>query len=139
MRFRINSRSAAIAAVSAAVLVPLGVFGAPALARSAAAASQYEYGGSSQYQYKVAVCHHTHSKKHPWHVINVSSSAVQAHMKHGDTLAPCPTAPPVQTKHASGQNDDQTSSGSHGKSGQQHGQSGDQHGQSGSHGNGHNK
>ena len=98
-----------LAAVSAAILIPLGVFGAPALARSASAASQYQYGGSSsQYQYKVALCHHTHSKKHPWHVITVSSSAVAAHMKHGDTPAPCPTAAPAQTKHASGQDDDQT-------------------------------
>jgi hypothetical protein len=146
VRFRINSRSAALAAVSAAVLVPLGVFGAPALARSAAAASQYEY-GSGATQYKVAICHHTHSKKHPWHVINVSSSAVKAHMKHGDTLAPCPAPPPAQPKHASGNDDSSTTSGSshgqsgdqHGKSGEQHGQSGDEHGQSGSHGNGHGK
>jgi hypothetical protein len=154
VKSRISSRSAAIAAVSAAILVPLGVFGAPALARSAAAASQYQYGGSSQYEYKgggkVALCHHTHSKKHPWHVITVSSSAVKAHLKHGDTPAPCPAAPAAQQKHASHKDDDngtQTTSGTahgqsgdqHGKSGEQHGNSGEQHGQSGSHGNGHGK
>lgn len=143
MRFRISSRGTAIAVVSTAVLVPLGVFGAPALARSTAAAHQYGHSGSAQYQYKVALCHHTHSKKHPWHVITVSSSAVNAHLKHGDTPAPCPTAAPAQSKHASGTSDDnqtQTTSGDqHGKSGEQHGQSGEQHGQSGSHGNGHGK
>jgi hypothetical protein len=143
VRFRSNGRAAALAAVSAAVLVPLGVFGAPALARSASAASEYEYSSSSQYQYKVAVCHHTHSKKHPWHVINVSSAAVKAHLRHGDTLAPCPTTAPAPVNHGSGQNSSGGSHGQsgdqHGKSGDQHGQSGEQHGQSGSHGNGHGK
>ena len=156
MRFRTNGRVTATAAVSAAILVPLGVFGAPALARSAAAASQYQYGGSSQYQYKgkVQLCHHTHSKKHPWHVITVSSAAAKAHMRHGDTPAPCPTAPAPTTKHGSahdavvqtpsaphGQSGEQhgQSSEQHGQSGEQHGQSGEEHGQSGSHGNGHGK
>lgn len=150
MKFAFSRRSAAIAVVSAGVLVPLGVFGAPALARSAAAASEYQYGGSSQYQYKVQVCHRTHSKKHPWHVISVSSAAVPAHLRHGDTLAPpCPpTAAPAAPVHGnsghgnsghgnSGDNQGETghgSSGSHGNSGQ-HGNSGD-HGNSGSHGNG---
>lgn len=144
MSFRSTSRSAAIAAVSAAILVPLGVFGAPALARSTAAAHEYGHSGSAQYQYKVALCHHTHSRKHPWHVITVSSAAVQAHMKHGDTPAPCPTAPPAHTKHVSGSSDDNdtqtTSSGDqHGQSGDQHGKSDEPHGQSGSHGKGHDK
>ena len=85
--------------MTAAFIVPLGVFGAPALARSASAASQYQYSGSSQYQYKVAICHFTHSKKHPWHVIVVSSHAVKAHLRHGDTLGTCPTAAPASTKH----------------------------------------
>jgi hypothetical protein len=136
-----NSRSTAIAAVSAAILVPLGVFGAPALARSAASASQYEYGGSSSHQYKVALCHHTHSTKHPWHVINVSSAAVKAHLKHGDALAPCPTTAPAPVKHGNDTSGtaQNGSSDQHGKSGEQHGQSGEQHGQSGSHGNGHGK
>ena len=89
---RFNYRAWTAAAVSAAFFVPLMVFGAPALANSVAAASQYEYSGSSQYQYKVLICHHTHSKKHPWVTIRIPSSAWKAHKKHGDLLGPCSTA-----------------------------------------------
>lgn len=103
MRFRPTGRIAALALVTAAVIVPLGVFGAPALARTASAVSQYGRSSSSQYQYKVAICHHTHSKKHPWHVITVSNKAVAKHMlRHGDTLAPCPTTPPTAPTHGHG-------------------------------------
>ena len=87
-----------------AVLVPLGVFGAPALARTASAVSQYGHSASSQYQYKVAICHRTHSKKHPYHVIVVSNKAVAKHMlRHGDTLAPCPTTVGAPTHHGNSQ------------------------------------
>ena len=136
-------RTLAAAAVSAAFLVPLGVFGAPALAKSAASASQYEYSGSSQYQYKVTICHHTHSKKHPMHTIKVSSSAVKAHMKHGDTVGACAptTASAKKHGHSQGKKDDDhnssTSSSSSSTSGSEHGKSGDDHGKSGDdHGNG---
>ena len=102
MRFRPSGRTAALALVTLAVLVPLGVFGAPALARTASSADQYG-SGSSQYQYKVAICHHTHSKKHPYHVIVVSNKAVAKHMlRHGDTLAPCPTTAPAAPTHGHG-------------------------------------
>ena len=94
-----NYRPWLAAAVSAAFFIPLLVLGGPALAKSAASASQYEYGGSSQYQYrgKVAICHHTHSKKHPWVQISVGASAAKAHLRHHDTLGPCPARrrPPV--------------------------------------------
>jgi hypothetical protein len=106
VRFLPTSRTAALALVTLAVIVPLGVFGAPALARTASAVSQYGHSSSSQYQYKVAICHHTHSKKHPYHVIVVSNKAVAKHMlRHGDTLAPCPTTAPAAptTKHGHGQ------------------------------------
>jgi len=127
---RFNYRAWTAAAVTAAFFVPLMVFGAPALANSVAAASQYEYSGSSQYQYKVTLCHHTHSKKHPWHQISVGAPAVKAHLKHGDYLGACTTPPPASPatapKHGK--------SGSKGKSGT-HGNSGSQ-GQSGTNGNG---
>jgi hypothetical protein len=140
VRFRPTGRIAALALVTAAVIVPLGVFGAPALARSASSASQYQYSGSSQYQYRVAICHFTHSKKHPWHVIVVSSHAVKAHLKHGDTLAPCPTTAAAPTKHhgkgnGKGKGDDD-SQGNNSSNSQG---SNDGPGNSNGHGKGHNK
>lgn len=126
MNFIRNRRALGIAAVTAALLVPLGVFGAPALARSADSAP-------SQYQYKITICHHTHSAKHPWVQIKVSSRAWKGHQKHGGDFlvtgtAPCPpVTAPASTK-------------THGKSGDQHGNSGAQHGDSGTeHGKGHGK
>ena len=94
-------------AVTAALLVPLAVFGAPALARSTAAASEYEYSGSSsQYQYRVQICHHTGSKNNPSHTITVSSRAVKAHLRHGDTLGPCGPNVSAPTGHHDSGNDD---------------------------------
>ncbi len=92
---RKDRRALVAAVISAALFIPLGVFGAPALARTAASASQYEYSGSAQYQYrnKVKVCHRTHSKKHPWHWITISASALKAHVKHGDVAGT--TCPPT--------------------------------------------
>ena len=128
-RSNFNYRAWTAAAVSAAFFVPLMVFGAPALAKSAA--SQYEYSGSSQYQYtgKVLLCHHTHSKKHPWVQIRVGAAGARAHFLHhdGDYLGACTTPPPASAATAA----------KHGKSGD-HGKSGSQ-GQSGSNGKGHGK
>jgi hypothetical protein len=125
------------AMVSAALLVPLAVYGAPAIAKSASSAShqyhsscgQYgssggEYGssgdeyGSSDHQYgsacdqyRVTICHRTHSKKHPWRLITVSSRALKAHLRHGDTLPPCSTQPAAKKKHGHGRD-----AGQHGDS-----------------------
>jgi hypothetical protein len=129
------------AAVSAALLVPLAVYGAPAIAKSASSAShqyraacgQYgssggeygssggEYGssggqyGSSCRQYRVQICHRTHSKKHPWVKITVSSRAMKAHLRHGDTLPPCSTRPAAKTTHGKGHGH-----GEHGDAGSKH-------------------
>ena len=104
------------AVVTAALLVPLAVYGAPAIAKSASSAShqykaacgqygssssQYQYGSSCK-QYRVQICHRTHSKKHPWHLITVSSRALKAHLRHGDTLPPCSTQPAAKHKHGKG-------------------------------------
>jgi hypothetical protein len=35
---------------------------------------------------KTLVCHRTHSKKKPWHLIWVGNRAVAAHLRHGDML-----------------------------------------------------
>jgi hypothetical protein len=100
-------------AVTAALLVPLAVLGGPALARGTAAAS-------SQYQYKVQVCHRTHSKKanHQWVLINISSAAVPAHLRHGDQLAPpCPpaNAAPLAPTHGHGHGNGNGNGNSNGK------------------------
>lgn len=95
-----RGRIAAGAAVTAALLVPLAVFGGPALARSAASADEY---GGAQYQYKVTICHMTGSKKHPAHTISVAASAVPAHLRHGDHLGPCLANEPGRKKHNNGQ------------------------------------
>ena len=122
--------------VSAALLVPLAVYGAPAIAKSASSAShqysscgqygssgdqygssssQYQY-GSACHQYRVTICHRTHSKKHPWRLITVSSRALKAHLRHGDTLPPCSTQPAAKKKHGKHGHDD----GQHGDSSTKH-------------------
>jgi hypothetical protein len=99
----LKTRLVAAVGVTAAFLVPLGLYGAPALARSAAAmyeydhehsgSAEYEYddddSGSAQYEYDVDVCHGTHStKEHHRSVrIRVSSTAARAHLRHGDVLS----------------------------------------------------
>ncbi len=106
-------KAAAALGVTAAMFVPLAMFGGTALARTGAAVSEYEHSGSSQYQYKVQLCHRTHSKKHPWRLIKVSSRAVPAHLRHGDQPAPCPTSASAETKnakHGHGKKHDETTS-----------------------------
>jgi hypothetical protein len=78
-----DRRLVGAAVVSGLLLVPLGVFGSSALAHGGPSAAQY--------QYKVTICHHTGSKKHPWHQISISSRAVRAHLRHHDQMPPCPT------------------------------------------------
>jgi hypothetical protein len=91
-----KTRLLAGVAVSAALLVPLAVFGAPAIAGSlASASSQYQYSGSAQYQYRVTICHRTHSK----HTITISSRALKAHLRHGDTVGACSAASAPTSKH----------------------------------------
>jgi hypothetical protein len=100
---------------------------------------------AAQYQYKVLVCHRTHSKKKPWHTISVSSSAVQAHLNHGDTLAP--PCPPTETvtaassgtstkEHGQGKGKNKGESGTTGTSGTTSTADTSDDGGSGGHGNG---
>ena len=120
-----NSKRAAV--VTAVTLVPLAVFGGVGFAKGSPSASEYQYGPSGGQYGKVAVCHKTGSKKHPWHRINVALPAWNhGHQHHGDfqvdSTHPCP---PVTAS-------TNTSTTTHGNSGD-HGKSGD-HGNNGHHG-----
>ena len=93
-----DRRLVGAAVVSGLLLVPLGVFGSSALARTASGLGP----SAAQYQYKVTICHHTHSAKHPWVQIRISNRAVAAHLvRHGDFVvtlnAPCPPKPGLVT------------------------------------------
>ena len=109
---RFGKRSGAIAAlVTGATLVPLVAFGGVGLAAQNAPSA-------AQYQYKVTICHHTHSKKHPMHTITVSVNALKAHLKHHDTLGACPaTTPPAASTTAPthGNDKNHSNNGHHGK------------------------
>ncbi len=84
-RARLRGLFAVVAALGA--LAALGVLaGASWSATGSSNATQYQYGT------KVTICHHTHSKKNPWVTITVSQKAVNAHLKHGDTLGACSTS-----------------------------------------------
>jgi hypothetical protein len=65
--------------------------------RDAGAASTSPAGGTttSASGKKTLICHRTHSKKKPYHLIWVSNKAVAAHMRHGDVLpsdGKCPSS-----------------------------------------------
>src|SRR5215218_5992357 len=76
-------RRAAVGAVAALAVGALASIGAAVSpSRGPAAAAQYPK--------KVTICHHTHSKKNPFVTITVSRNALPAHLRHSDTLGPCP-------------------------------------------------
>jgi hypothetical protein len=77
------------ALVSVGLLVPLAALGAGTSGQTASAA-----------QYKITICHHTHSKKHPMVTIRISNKAWPAHQRHGDTMGACTTAKAKHAKHA---------------------------------------
>ena len=69
--------------------------------------------------HKVTICHHTGSKKHPFHPIALNEHAVPAHTGHGDTVGPCPTTTASATpaaKHAKPRSDRSEQGGRNGKS-----------------------
>jgi hypothetical protein len=119
-----DRRLAGAAVVSGLLLAPLGIFGSSALAHTASSLGP----SAAQYQYKVTICHRTHSQKHPWHLITISNRAVKAHLKHGDVLPPCPTTAQTTKKHGKPSN-----AGPHGNSANAPGHA-DSHGNNGHHG-----
>jgi len=113
-----GKRSGAIAAVvTGATLVPLVAFGGVGLAKNSPSGAQYQYPGANQY--KVRICHYTHSTTHPWVIINISKSALPAHLRKGDvvvatgtTTCPAKVATTTTTTHG---NSGHTNNGHHGK------------------------
>ena len=57
--------------------------------RASPPASFAQSSSPAQIQYKITICHHTHSKKNPTVTISISNKAWPAHQRHGDTLGPC--------------------------------------------------
>jgi hypothetical protein len=119
-------RVAVAALVSVGLLVPLAALGASTSGQTASAA-----------QYKITICHHTHSKKHPNVTIRISNKAWPAHQRHGDTMGACAAA---KAKHGKGhQNADKGKGHQNSDKGKGH-ENGNKHNQQGSgnsqHGNG---
>jgi hypothetical protein len=117
-----NRRTLAAVVVSAVLLVPLAVLGAPAFATSVHSSSaQYEYGST-----KVTICHQTGSATHPWVKLTISTEGwLNGHKKHsGDFViasgASCPSTGTSPTA--------TTTTAAPGKSGRQQRKSGRQHG-----------
>jgi hypothetical protein len=79
-----------------AIVVALaGVLGAAVVGLGTAANGPSA--SAQQYQYKVTICHHTGSQTNPHRTITISSRALPAHLRHGDTVGPCPTTTSLRT------------------------------------------
>ena len=120
-----DRRLVGAAVVSGLLLAPLGIFGSSALAHTASGLGP----SAAQYQYKVTICHRTHSQKHPWVQITISNRALPAHLRHGDKYPPpCPTTAQSTKKHGNSNAvttaQTTTSSQNHGKSNESHGNNG---------------
>ena len=78
----------------AAAVAALGLLAALAvLAGASRGANGSSTAARTQTGQKVTICHHTHSRAHPFVQITVAAPALQAHLKHGDTLGACPASP----------------------------------------------
>ena len=79
-------------AVAVTALLLAGGFAAASIASGGGLNLLATTGTTSTVPQKQTICHRTRSKKKPWVTITVSSSAVPAHLKHGDTLGACTQA-----------------------------------------------
>jgi hypothetical protein len=84
------------------VAVGIGALAVGALASVGTAVSpKGKPAATTQYPpHKVMICHHTGSQKNPFVTIIVARKALPAHMRHGDTVGPCPTTAPAAQKAA---------------------------------------
>src|SRR5215213_5527636 len=110
------SRTIAATGVGALALGALASVGA-AVSPSGTPAAYKQYPPQ-----KGTLCHHTHSKKHPFVTIIVSQRAFPAHLRHGDTIGPCPPTPTStaaktakKTKASHGKSRSPGKTGEHGK------------------------
>jgi hypothetical protein len=78
--------------VAVIALLAAGGFAAVSIAHGGGLANITTTGLTTTAGGKVAICHRTGSKKHPFHTISVAVPAVRAHLRHGDVLGPCTTA-----------------------------------------------
>lgn len=87
MRAFSKLRTTVIAVLSAVLLVAVAALAvaAPPPGKGKAGAAQQAYGpaGKAYGKTKVTICHKGKT-------IKVAQPAVKAHMRHGDTLGPCP-------------------------------------------------
>jgi hypothetical protein len=75
--------------VAVIALLAAGGFAAVSIAHGGGLAHITTTGLTTTTGGKVAICHRTGSKKHPFHTIVVAVPAVRAHLRHGDMLGPC--------------------------------------------------
>src|SRR5262245_13709915 len=129
--------------VAVIALLAAGGFAAVSIANGGGLAHITTTGLTTTTGGKVAICHRTGSKKHPFHTINVALPAVRAHLKHGDALGACTAATILAMKKhgnkhhtttTTGTTTAQTAPTTNGKSGV-HGQSGATHGNGNGNGN----
>jgi hypothetical protein len=86
---RLTGRSARLTVAGAVAVGVLSAFAAVAgVGLSQIRSDEY---GEYQYGGKVVICHHTHSKKHPFVTLSVGAKAAEAHVKRhtGDHLGRC--------------------------------------------------
>ena len=81
---RIGRLSLVLAVALLAVVSMIVLAGGVASGAGTSASAAYEY----QYGKKVTICHHADAANLV--TITISSSALPAHLAHGDTIGPCP-------------------------------------------------
>jgi hypothetical protein len=96
-----SARFAVAGALAVGILTAFATVAGVGLSQIGTGSSQYEYGEYQYGQQKVVICHHTHSKKHPFVTIRVGAPAVAAHLKHhnGDHVGACTAAELASGKH----------------------------------------